>query len=647
MANTKEKWQEIANRGLQDKFDPETRARFDEAVNRGLINLPSTYQQAAQEQPAVKQPEEVGFLDQALGGLESAASIVSGALAEPISGIVGLADAANPFAPEGAGGVRVKQIKEALTYKPRTSFGKAEQLAVAEKLQPIASAIKDLEDSVGEGALEMTGSPVLAAIAKALPAATAEVATLGTATPALTATRQIAKGADGLDLATQARREAFESEGVAATRGDVTQDLPQQKIESQLFEQADEIGDQARKIRLQQSTDIKNRLESLINNTGIPEELGESVKQALTTRKGDLKTARSDAYKALSESTQGINLPISTSAIKKSFPDAGEIRDIAGLAPQQAKVLDSLLKEFMVVGSEGLEQLSVSNFEKFRKRLNAIEKSDQTGQISRATVPIKKALDEEVDLITKNLMENGSPNVAENAKQARKSHISLKTEFDDKALTSTFINNKRKSNIAQVENSQVYQKLSSKSTPIEQFSQVIDSLRESGNSGVKALSDLKNRMIVDIIDSSFSAGSRKIIGERTFGTDKYQKTVDTLKPKINKLFSPKEINRIENLYKIAENIRPPSGAVPKGSAGFFIDLMNKAGITAVTAKVPLGGLAVDQITELSKRAKNRKALERSLELPKYKDTVKTIKSDYPALAAILGIGAATGIDNDS
>jgi len=35
----KEKWQEIANRGLQDQFDPETRVKFDEAVRRGLITV--------------------------------------------------------------------------------------------------------------------------------------------------------------------------------------------------------------------------------------------------------------------------------------------------------------------------------------------------------------------------------------------------------------------------------------------------------------------------------------------------------------------------------------------------------------------------------------------------------------------------------
>jgi len=47
MADTRQKWQEIANRGLQDNFDPQTRLKFDEAVNRGLINLPT--QQGAED----------------------------------------------------------------------------------------------------------------------------------------------------------------------------------------------------------------------------------------------------------------------------------------------------------------------------------------------------------------------------------------------------------------------------------------------------------------------------------------------------------------------------------------------------------------------------------------------------------------------
>jgi len=55
MATKQEKWQEIANRGLQDKFDPATRAKFDEAVKRGLI-LVRTPQQDEQAPVAGQVP---------------------------------------------------------------------------------------------------------------------------------------------------------------------------------------------------------------------------------------------------------------------------------------------------------------------------------------------------------------------------------------------------------------------------------------------------------------------------------------------------------------------------------------------------------------------------------------------------------------
>jgi len=422
-----ERFQEIANRGLQDKLDPDKRARFDEAINRGLITQQAPDLSTAQPETQAAQPQpeqDLSFLDQALGGLESAASIVSGIAAEPIAGIVGLAAAADPFAPEGAGGAMVKQVKEALTFKPRSEAGKQEQTAVIEALKPIGEAIKNFEQSVGGGAFEATGSPALAALATALPAATAELLTLGAATPASTVARQVSKRAtDVTDTGQAARLRTFKEEGVTPTRGDITQDLSQQKIEAQLFEQADAVGDQARALRLQQSRQVKGSLESLVDNVGVASEIGESVKQALTTAKGDLRATRKAAYDQLAEVTKSMNIPVSTTALKKSFPEAGDIRDIAGLVPQQAKVLNDLLEEFGVTGRSAVEQLSLANFEKFRKRLNNIEQSDQTGQISRATGPIKRALDEEIDLITRSLMDNGSANVSNLAKEARKSNI--------------------------------------------------------------------------------------------------------------------------------------------------------------------------------------------------------------------------------
>ncbi len=53
----RQKFQEIANRGLADRLDPDKRARFDEAVRRGLILLPTTT--AATAPAAQTQPQKV------------------------------------------------------------------------------------------------------------------------------------------------------------------------------------------------------------------------------------------------------------------------------------------------------------------------------------------------------------------------------------------------------------------------------------------------------------------------------------------------------------------------------------------------------------------------------------------------------------
>lgn len=117
-----------------------------------------------------KPAEQPSFTDKAIGIGEGVLSAATGALAAPIAGIVGLADAANPFNEEGAGGARVRQVQEALTFEPRTKQGKAE--LEGDILRPIGEKIQEFREGLGEGALQATGSPFLAAIATALPDAT-------------------------------------------------------------------------------------------------------------------------------------------------------------------------------------------------------------------------------------------------------------------------------------------------------------------------------------------------------------------------------------------------------------------------------------------------------------------------------------------
>ncbi|PHS02428.1 MAG: hypothetical protein COA78_21140 [Blastopirellula sp.] len=121
-----------------------------------------------------QQPER-SLGEQALGVAENVGAVVSGAIAEPLAGIAGVAQTLNPFADEGAGAKAVAATKEALTYQPQTETGIEQQQAIGEALQPVGEAISSAETALGETALDLTGSPFIASIAHSLPTAALEI----------------------------------------------------------------------------------------------------------------------------------------------------------------------------------------------------------------------------------------------------------------------------------------------------------------------------------------------------------------------------------------------------------------------------------------------------------------------------------------
>jgi len=128
----------------------------------------------AQQTQAVPQ-QEPSFGQQALGVAENVGSLVSGAIAEPLAGLAGIAQSINPFADEGAGAEAVQATREALTFKPATEVGQSQQQAIGETLAPVGEALSSTEKFLGENVLELTGSPALASIAHTLPTAALEL----------------------------------------------------------------------------------------------------------------------------------------------------------------------------------------------------------------------------------------------------------------------------------------------------------------------------------------------------------------------------------------------------------------------------------------------------------------------------------------
>lgn len=467
-----------------------------------------------------------------------------------------------------------------------------------------------------------------------------------------TATDMLGIQKPGADPTQAARAAGFEQIGAPYSKGQITKDFAQRKQEQALLESTEPAADAYRGEMLRQSDAFKGELDGIVDGLGVSNDVGVSLKEALTSRKKMLRENKNNLYKKLGEETENLEMvPVLTDGIFSAIPDAGTVRRVGILSPNQSEAVKDLLIEYGVDQSaEAMEQaakkgietnmLSISNFEDFRVALNAIEKSDISGAISNVTSPIKKALDDEIDIATKNL-ESAGGDIAQIAKDARSANALYKTEFDQAKITSKLIDSvKRGSTQPKIEASNAYNKVMAKGVPIEDLERVMQSLGKEGALGKKAIKEMQAKAVMDLVDSAFSAQSRQIQGTRVFGATPYSKQYEALKPKFDVLFNddPKTLSRLDNLYNRAQDIIPPSGAVPKGSSGFFIDVLMRTGLYSIMSKFPAAGPVLELFRTMGEKASDRKLVDKALNAkPDVKATAYRLDRDYPQIAASLGI----------
>ena len=103
---------------------------------------------------------------------EPALAMGSGIVAEPLSGLAGLA--ALPYGADNAAKA-VEFYSDALTYSPRTDSGRAGMQAVGDALAPIGEALESVSSGAGDYVYDKTGSPALATAAYSAPTAAMEL----------------------------------------------------------------------------------------------------------------------------------------------------------------------------------------------------------------------------------------------------------------------------------------------------------------------------------------------------------------------------------------------------------------------------------------------------------------------------------------
>lgn len=147
--------------------------------------MPQPVPQRQTLQPLASERFGPGAVRPATAAEEVFTTIATGAAAEPISGIAGLVQSANPFAEPGAGARAVKGIQEALTFQPRTEEGKAGLQAFGEAVagSPIGEFSKrfeELQKRAGSAANERFG-PLAGALTEGVAAVIPDLLGLKTA----------------------------------------------------------------------------------------------------------------------------------------------------------------------------------------------------------------------------------------------------------------------------------------------------------------------------------------------------------------------------------------------------------------------------------------------------------------------------------
>lgn len=187
-------------------------------LDRRLAQAPQELPQTSFRQRLAEMNALESQAGQALG--ETAATVASGAVAEPVSGLVGLVT--TPFQGLQQGVRNIAATQQAMTYQPRSQLGQQMVRGIGEALQPVAQPLQKASQYLGEKGFQ-AGGPLLGAAGETIIPATMELAGLGSVRTA----RRVA----GAPIAPEAEQiiRAGEMRNVPVTTSDV---LPPQNFAS-------------------------------------------------------------------------------------------------------------------------------------------------------------------------------------------------------------------------------------------------------------------------------------------------------------------------------------------------------------------------------------------------------------------------------
>jgi hypothetical protein len=560
-----------------------------------------------------KEPEKpLGGMSDAL--IEPLAAFGSGIVAQPLSGLAGLAVAgAHKLGltdKEGADAVRATQ--DLLTYQPRTKVGEAVTKVASYPFEKLAQGA----DWAGGKAADVTGSPAVGAgvntliqLAPALlakrggaPVSTANASTIGSSSAEAAARGfassnnihfdslpdpvkqnliEIAKDPaqlKQLDAQAVEREARLTALGLPASRGTITRDLGQITSEENLSRS--DAGAPLRNISAEQDRILHDHLDALRKATGgaaeTPQQLGNSVQGAARAKLQAAKSRVSELYKKADEADETAQ-KVSTRPLAQLIEQTPD--------KQHLGWVESWLNKANVVTDEKGQAMAgmrlkapIRELEDLRQA--AVARAMNGGTDAHYAGKVIEAIDQSTD--------GAGGQLYQAARAARKAQA---LEFDEQGSVEKLVGNASRTD-RKVALEDTFDKVV-RSGSNEQLSAVKKTLTEGSSGqvaqkGLQAWKDLQASTL-DYLKSK-AAGKRAIPGEKSqlqFNSEFIDAVTELDKDgKLDTIFDPATAKKVRELSQATRDIRtkPSDRVAGPNTAPRIISMLEKS-----IGKVPIAG----------------------------------------------------------
>ena len=433
--------------------NPQTgeRIQFDEASQQWIPAEPDP--QAQQPQAAEQPPQDDSFFGASV--IEPAATLVSGAIAEPVAGMAGLGSLMLGRGPEQAQR-EIEAMREAMTFQPRTQAGRESIQAIGESapMQFIAKELQATEKGLGDvgaGAAKFVGGgeqaqAVVGGISQAIPTAILEALGLKGVSKVRGAKKLTGLTDDVVDSLKKSGIDVddLSDAGIAKMQKQVSLQAEDQIKRAKLFQEIDVPTVKSRITREQvdfleerqlaraagtkesallqerraaEAAGFQDATRKIQDSLGIPEDAGALIKEALDARISGVASKTKEAYKKLGDLTEGNSIPIIGNKILEKLHDKTTSALSGRLDKAERAALNDLFIEFgldtdlnrvgawtsgraatsgALPGKSSVTPLSLSNIEEFRQALSNMTGFDASANLRGVAGALKRGVDDEL-----------------------------------------------------------------------------------------------------------------------------------------------------------------------------------------------------------------------------------------------------------